>query len=82
MLQSYVYKYDRFLFFNNLPNALCCSTLIRHKSTPLREASRKEWTQNNTFPYITHVTRHPYKNIYFTVLVRDGPEISIKIIIF
>ena len=28
MVQSYVYKYDRFLFSYNLPNALCCSTLI------------------------------------------------------
>ena len=31
MVLSQVYKYDRFLFFGNLPNALCCSTLIRHK---------------------------------------------------
>ena len=28
MVLSYVYKYDMFLFFNTLPNALCCSTLI------------------------------------------------------
>ena len=28
MVLSYVYKYDRFLFFDTLPNALCCSTLI------------------------------------------------------
>ena len=31
MVLSYVYKYDRVLFFDNLPNALCCSALIRHK---------------------------------------------------
>ena len=28
MVLSYVYKDDRVLFFDNLPNALCCSTLI------------------------------------------------------
>ena len=31
MVLSYVYKYDMFLFFDNLPNALRCTTLIRHK---------------------------------------------------
>ena len=28
MVLSYVYEYDRLLFFDNVPNALCCSTLI------------------------------------------------------
>ena len=28
MVLSYVYKYDRVPFFDNLPNASCCSTLI------------------------------------------------------
>ena len=28
MVLSYVYKYDKFLFFDNLPDASCCSTLI------------------------------------------------------
>ena len=63
MVQSYLYEYDRFLFSDNLPSELCCSTLIRHKSTPLREASRKECTQSNTFPCITHGTCHFYENI-------------------
>ena len=31
MVLRYVYKYDRFLFLDNLPNALCCSALIQHK---------------------------------------------------
>ena len=81
MVLSYVYKYDRLLFFDNVPNALCCSTLIRHKSTSLRQASRKEWSQNNNFPCLDHGTCHSYKNIYFAILVRDGSEISIKTII-
>ena len=28
MVLSYVYKYDRVPFFDNLPNASCCSTII------------------------------------------------------
>ena len=28
MVLSYVYKYQRFLFSDTLPHALCCSTLI------------------------------------------------------
>ena len=28
MALSYLYKYDRVPFFDNLPNASCCSTLI------------------------------------------------------
>ena len=31
MLQSYVYKYDRFLSVDNVPNALCSSTVIIYK---------------------------------------------------
>ena len=31
MVLSYVYKYDRVPFFDSLPNASCCSTLIWHK---------------------------------------------------
>ena len=44
MIQSYVYTDVKFLFSYNLSKALRCNALIWHKCSPLREASRKEWT--------------------------------------